>query len=495
MTTSGEIRRAKQKAVGGKRDRCRKGKSCSATCISGWKACLVEMSDAVSSSLAKAKSSLSGKIYEAKTKAKLLIPEERKKFQKSLKGDYERVRGKLQDQLNRAVLRGNRERVDSLKRRLDRLESGAGAKLKMPKSPTMTSEKEERLRARKAAYSKALDKIITDMETAASKGKLGTYDRLERALMTMQRKLGPRLRPNDHVYNRREIWNDSLNKKFRERNRYNSFVKARNKLVMALEDAAKAGDQKKYAKLEKAILKAEDRANKSLGLSKTFKKRELWIGAQVRVARERTLDEMFKAMAAGDRAKYDKLERRLGRFEDKLELRNKSSPTPGEFWTKNKGLAQFMGNLEEKGIKNGREGVEGIKLKEQIAPGGHMLGIESSVLGNKLKINVSPDSLSFTVNDSYVSKGDLPRRDTVAITREVMRQFDIVTSSLREGTVLQVSAARGDGREDMREDAYIKFGFSPPDRWGDMYGRVENGKIVPIEEDEYNAGHKARFRE
>ena len=56
----------------------------------------------------------------------------------------------------------------------------------------MTSEKEEKLRARKAAYSKALDKIITDMEIAASKGKLGTYDRLEKALMTMQRKLGPK---------------------------------------------------------------------------------------------------------------------------------------------------------------------------------------------------------------------------------------------------------------------------------------------------------------
>ena len=133
MVTSGEIRRAKQRAVGGKRDRCRKGKSCSATCISGWKACLVEMSDVVSSSLTKAKSSLSGKIYEAKTRAKFLLPGEREKFQKSLRSDYERVRGKLQDKLNRAVLRGNRERVDSLKRRLDRLESGAGAKLKMPK--------------------------------------------------------------------------------------------------------------------------------------------------------------------------------------------------------------------------------------------------------------------------------------------------------------------------------------------------------------------------
>lgn len=53
--TNSEINAAKEKAVGGKRKRCIKGKSCSATCIQGVKECLVELTAAMSSSLSKAR--------------------------------------------------------------------------------------------------------------------------------------------------------------------------------------------------------------------------------------------------------------------------------------------------------------------------------------------------------------------------------------------------------------------------------------------------------
>lgn len=56
--SSSEIRRAKAKAVGGKRKRCTKGKSCSATCIQGTDACLVEMPDSAASSVSKARDML-----------------------------------------------------------------------------------------------------------------------------------------------------------------------------------------------------------------------------------------------------------------------------------------------------------------------------------------------------------------------------------------------------------------------------------------------------
>ena len=45
--TAGQIRRAKQQAVGGRRKRCTRGKNCSAACISGDKLCLVTFPEPV----------------------------------------------------------------------------------------------------------------------------------------------------------------------------------------------------------------------------------------------------------------------------------------------------------------------------------------------------------------------------------------------------------------------------------------------------------------
>ena len=49
--TESEVRRAKENAVGGKADRCVKGKSCSAACIAPNKLCLVDIPSVVSNSL------------------------------------------------------------------------------------------------------------------------------------------------------------------------------------------------------------------------------------------------------------------------------------------------------------------------------------------------------------------------------------------------------------------------------------------------------------
>lgn len=49
--TNSKIRQAKEKAVGGKKDRCVKGKSCSAACIAANKLCLVELPEMIHSSV------------------------------------------------------------------------------------------------------------------------------------------------------------------------------------------------------------------------------------------------------------------------------------------------------------------------------------------------------------------------------------------------------------------------------------------------------------
>lgn len=93
MVTPGEVRRAKEKAVGGKRDRCRKGKSCSATCIAGIKLCLVNMQLSVSSAISKA-SSLITRIKRQENPDKVIVPEGGYKVRSKPPGRRESLAGK-----------------------------------------------------------------------------------------------------------------------------------------------------------------------------------------------------------------------------------------------------------------------------------------------------------------------------------------------------------------------------------------------------------------
>lgn len=96
MITAGEIRRAKGKAVGGKKDRCRKGKSCSATCISGWKACLVELPDRLIAPIRK----LGEKVKGLGSPDRRELKGKREKFDKV-------IMKKLEKRLNDIVESGN----------------------------------------------------------------------------------------------------------------------------------------------------------------------------------------------------------------------------------------------------------------------------------------------------------------------------------------------------------------------------------------------------
>lgn len=58
-------------AIGGGKHRCRKGKSCSATCISSWKTCLVELPGAVSPTLDKLRSTVLGIVEGVRQKVAL----------------------------------------------------------------------------------------------------------------------------------------------------------------------------------------------------------------------------------------------------------------------------------------------------------------------------------------------------------------------------------------------------------------------------------------
>ena len=68
--TQSEISKAKSLAVGGKKDKCVRGKSCSATCIAANKMCLVELPGTVFNSLKKVVSMLSKPVRELRDNVK-----------------------------------------------------------------------------------------------------------------------------------------------------------------------------------------------------------------------------------------------------------------------------------------------------------------------------------------------------------------------------------------------------------------------------------------
>lgn len=61
IRSAAQIKRAKARAVGGRKKKCVKGKSCSATCIAANKVCLVDLPDPVDSALSQVRDELSAK--------------------------------------------------------------------------------------------------------------------------------------------------------------------------------------------------------------------------------------------------------------------------------------------------------------------------------------------------------------------------------------------------------------------------------------------------
>lgn len=484
MVTAGEVRRAKQKAVGGKKDRCRKGKSCSATCISGWKACLVEMSDVVSSSLTKTGKAIGGR-------AERVVPGLRGKYLERRRGEYLKAREFLRTQIKAEGYLGPSRKLTRLKEKLERLDSTLGSRLGVPKANPVSREEQSRYDRRADKYLNALFKVKQQVMQASREGKKGTYDKLEKKLLDIQNKGGSKFPGLEPKYEKGKFWREySGNREVRRRS---SYTRAYQKLRTEAEAAARAGDRKKYDKAEAALLKIQDRTGGRLNSPYKVKKGGIWGEEKIGIAARKTEDDMVRAIAAGDRNKFNRLESRLSRIVDKFGSRfDTKGLTYGDGWDKYQGVAHFLSRLDKTNLKQAREGVEGVKI-DYGGGGGQFVKVTSMVLGNKLDVDVSPTSYNFKVNGSYFASDNLTRKEKVAIIREVSRQFDEITKAMGEGTTLSVLAASGDQREGMRQRGYRDFGFSSPDAAGDMFGKVVGGKMTPIDREEYKAGRSSRF--
>jgi hypothetical protein len=493
MITPGSIQRAKERAVGGRKDRCSIGKSCSATCIQGVKVCLVDLPDAVSASMVKFKSLVDRKIRTVGSQAQKVLPGIRGKYLAGRNEKYNAVQGKLVKQIERASLRGDQDKANSLSKKLNRLQEGVGAKLKAPKVEPKVDEAANT--ARRAKYYKVKDSLIGKMSEAGRQGKRGTYEKWEKTLLNLEKKAAGKFGDTE-LTKKGDGW--KFTSRYRKENREGKLNTAINLKHNQVRQAAREGDFKKYRQLEDSLIKMADKANEILGINYKVPKNKIWRTQKERGRdRERELEEkMFgkaiRAIGSNDRGQYDKIEKRFKNLTDSGAL---SSPSyfrqGGNMWKNYQGVAHFATRLEDAGIKKGREGVSDIKLK--LDPGDHEITINSKVNGNNLKLQIHPDSFSFMVNNGYLASDYMSRTDKVAVVREVQRQFDAVFKSIGEGTVFTVVAARGDGREDMREGAYKKAGFSSPDRYGNMFGQIVKGKMIPIDEDEFNDAQELRF--
>jgi hypothetical protein len=439
MVTAGKVRRAKEKAVGGKRDRCRKGKSCSATCISGLKVCLVELPGMVSTSLSNIKGKLKDKIRNLRPKPKV--------------------------------------KEEPLK----------------PQPRPRTPEDIERAKSRDMKYNRAVDKILGSMEAAAARGKKGTYEKLERQFLTIQSKGGERFKKVFGTFEKGEVWKSKANN--RKLLRDNNIRRAHDLLVRRAEEAARNKERAKYLEIEKTILKVQEKAGNAIKGPNQVSKGVIWGKENLPAIRQKLIDNVIKEIAAGNKEGYLKAMQKITRIGEKLDSYKLKDLGKEDLWTNYNGLAQFLTRLKNSDLKNGREGVTDIKMTFSGSKYGQAVFVRSNIRGNTLKLEISAEGLSFTVNDRYTARDDISRADKVAIIKEVRRQFTEVTKSLADGTYLAVFAAEGDGREGMRQRGYESFGFSPPTgSEGTMYGVVRNGKIVPTTPSEYEGNASTQFK-
>lgn len=378
MTLESRIREAKRKAVGGKggaKDRCRKGKSCSATCIFRLKECLVEMPEAISSSV--------------------------KKFNKEVNTRIAQFKG-LVDKAGEKV-------------------SEIGPLKKIKESRILRTEKIKRLHRN----------LVSQASSAAMSGSRDKYNRAERNIIRLERKFGknPRIRKEamggTSPTEKGQIW--ERNKRARQRLRQEKWKKnynrIKNRLISRATRLAREGERAPYDNVAGKLEKITTRVGAKFG-DTAIQRNKIW--------------KMYED------SPYARVRKALTRFDfDPM------------------GKISFSTHTDN-------------------------ILLTSMVRGHKLELDITPSSFSFRVNDSYHLDPLMPLRDRIGIVKEVRRQFPEVVKHLDEGSIIRVKASTGDGREEARRDAYQDFGFSTPDRSKAMFGRVENGKIVPATESEYN---------
>lgn len=451
MPTRSEVIRARRKAVGGRRLRCKKGKSCSAACINRNKFCLVDAPTPVAGALPRAVKA----IKERKNGGS-----SRENKAKSINTGLKRKFISLRSRAKIAAASGNYKDYSKLEKALLKYQSrvsGIGDKERVKRGEIWLKE---RLPTNAPKLVERLKKL---MKNSLEEGDGRKYEKYLARLLALHRKLydlGTSSSKLDPLFSGIYI-KDNFIKEVKDR----------------LSKAIESGNKREYDKAEKILFKLEPAKGNREGTA--------WFRAKLGDTISKLKVGMERAAEAGDRSRYDKLEGKFLRIRDKVGASAitdlmMSHTHKGETWDKYQN--ELAVRLRNSGLVKGESRAENISIKKVQ----NEITVTSRVLGNKIEIFVSPnDTTTFMVNNSFTTAGDLPRREAIAVTRELSRQYKEIFSQLDDGTVFAVTAQYGDGKGGKRERSYVNAGFSDPNEDGVMFGMVRRGKITPIDEEEY----------
>lgn len=206
--SASQVRAAHAKAVGGKRDKCNKGKSCSAACITRTDRCLVDIPLSPSQSTGRVRDFIQNKQSSDEGRAAV------------------KFRREVEREVVRALASGDKDKYESSRQKVidynkSSTEKGLG-NINVPVSW-------ERAIKVKESYHKASKAIRVKVEEAARLGDKAAYDREERKLMNLQRRLGTRIGESKFI-KRGEIWrredgDDNVNNSFLKGLRGSSILK------------------------------------------------------------------------------------------------------------------------------------------------------------------------------------------------------------------------------------------------------------------------------
>lgn len=334
------------------------------------------------------------------------------------------------------------------------------------------ANREVRLARRRRNFMSALAKLQDELEKHARSGNRKAYDKVEKKILKVLDKGAdkyrvPRMAPG-------EVWRRASTT--RETNRKINYRNVEVKLRKELENAALQGNRQKYDEIEKKYMKVLSRAGARFGAS-PYERGGIWnkTGIERRTkgftkVRSSLFASALQAARSGDRAAYDRASEKLLKLNKAARKLSKKEFDKEKIWN-------TVHNPPVKRIKDSFR-VKFPDTKVSVTDSG--VYFTTRIKGNKLEIYVTPNTTGFRVNGSYTLTPGMSDGEKYSITKSVRKQYQEIFKNLDDGAMLQVTAARGDGRADAREQAYERTGFSAPSGYGrGMYGMIRNGKMTP----------------
>lgn len=191
---------------------------------------------------------------------------------------------------------------------------------------------------------------------------------------------------------------------------------------------------------------------------------------------DRTLERIEKFGYLGNREKYDAEIEKLDKLH-KILGKRLGYENPRQF-VKDWGEYQYNDLAKRLYQRSGSASLKGWSIFPD--SGNSDMSLKTQVGNNAVEIILGArgTTFNFKVNGSYSADDSIPKRERFKIAMKVKDAFNEIVKSMNEGSVIEVTPARSDGKGDARKSAYETYGFVSEGGSDFMYGKVKNGKIV-----------------